>query len=252
MVKYNLKRILLLGVPLLLLLGYLIFVFIRIFQEEKGANANGILVTMTNPHFHFVDKKEVLQLAEKQLGSLDKIKHDSINKNTLELAIRKNPFVEGVEVFRTGANGYKIEITQRSPILRVWTDKETYYLDKEGYRMPTGIDYAALVHVYRGAISEAFAKRELISFQKYLNTHPFWSDMVDYVVINSKEELTLYLGIKSGKVYLGKTQNVAEKLEKLLLFIEKVGKHNGLENYASIDLRFDNQVVVKKREDAAK
>lgn len=249
---HNLKRILLLGTPLLLLLGYLFVVFLRICQEEKQAKLEGIVVTMTNPQFQFVNTKDVLKLATKQLGRLTELKHDSINRNSLELAITKNPFVEDAQVFRSGSNTYQIEITQRSPVLRVWTDKETYYLDKEGYRMPTGVKYAALVHIYRGKISEIFAKQTLLGFQNYLDTHAFWSEMIDYVMVNSKEELTLYLRARSGKVYLGKANHVAEKLEKLLLFIEKVGKHKGMENYESIDLRFDNQVVVKKRENAAK
>lgn len=250
--RENVKRILLFGVPLLLVLGYLIFAFIRIQQEEKGAKAVGITVVMTNPQFHFVNKTEILELAKSQLGHLEGIPLDSINKNLLEDTIKKNPFVEDAQVFRTAGNACKIEITQRSPILRIWTEEESYYLDKEGYRMPTGSKYAALVHIYRGKISQEFAKKELLAFQKYLDNNMFWAEMIDYIVVNSKEELTLYLRAKSGEIYLGEAQNVAKKLEKLLLFINKVGKHNGMGNYESIDLRFDNQVVVKRKKNAAK
>lgn len=250
--KRNLKKILLLGVLLLLILGYLVFAFVCINQEEKNAKIEEIKVVMTNPQFHFVDKKEILKLAEKQLGRLDGVLIDSINKNSLENTIKVNPYVEDVQVFRTATNACKIEITQRSPILRVWTEGNSYYLDKEGYKMPTGIQYAALVHVYRGHIVEAFAKKALLQFQKYIDRNPFWSEMIDYVMVNPKEELTLYLRTESGKIYLGRSENIAEKLDKLLLFINKVGKHNGMENYESVDLRFDNQVVVKKRKDAAK
>lgn len=243
----DIKKILLFGVPLVLLLVYLVFVFFRIEQEEKIAKANGIVVEMTNPQFKFVNKDEIVKIAEKQLGNIKDIKLDSINKNTLELAIKKNPFVEDAQVFRSADNACRIQITQRSPVLRVWIDSTSYYLDKEGYKMPTGTKYAALVHMYRGNVSEAFAKKKLLPFQAYLDTHPFWSEMIDYVMVNSKEELILYLRAKSGKIYLGKSDNIDEKLEKLLLFINKVGKHKGLESYESIDLRFDNQVVVKNK-----
>ncbi|PVX50943.1 cell division protein FtsQ [Balneicella halophila] len=246
--KRNLKKILLFGLPLVLLLVYLAFAFFRIGQEEKVFKANGIVVEMTNPQFKFVNKKEILKIAEKQLGNTKDVKLDSINKNSLESAINKNPFVEDAQVFRSSDNACRIEITQRSPVLRVWTDTASYYLDKDGYKMPTGTKYAALVHMYRGNISESFAQKELLQFQAYLDDHSFWSEMIDYIMVNSKEELTLYLRAKSGKIHLGKPDNVAEKLEKLLLFINKVGKFNGLETYETIDLRYDNQVVVKKKE----
>lgn len=250
--RLHVKKILLFGIPLLLILGYLTFTFVRIQQEEKNAEIEGVKVVMTNPQFHFVDEQEILKLAEKQLGHLEGVPLDSINKNILEDTIKKNPFVEDAQVFLTAGNACKIEITQRSPILRVWTDTESYYLDKDGYRMPTGGQYAALVHIYRGKISREFAKKELLAFQKYLDQNTFWAEMIDYVVVSPNEKLTLYLRAKSGKVHIGKFTHITEKLDKLLLFINKVGKYNGLENYESIDLRFDNQVVVKKRKDAAK
>ncbi len=229
--KQGLKRLFLLGIPLILLLGYLVFVFIQVNKEEKESRAEGIKVVMTNPQFNFVDREEILKIATKQFGDIKNLKHDSIDRNKLEIAIKKNPFVEDAQVFRTASNSYCVEITQRTPFIRVWTDENSYYLDKDGCRMPTGRKYP-------------------VEFQKYLENNPFWEEIVDYVVVNSKEELTLYLSIKSGKIYFGKIEKIAEKLEKLKLFINKLGKFNGMDTYESIDLRFDNQVVVKKKKDA--
>ncbi len=194
MKRQGIKRFLLLGIPFLLLLGYFVFVFFQIRQEERQAKAEGLTVVMTNPQFNFVSKEEIRKIAKKQFGDIKKIKHDSINRNKLELAIKKNPFVEDAQVFRTASNAYCVEITQRSPMLRVWTE-----------------------------------------------------EILDYVTVDSKEELTLYLRVKSGAIYLGKVDGVAAKLEKLKFFMDKLGKYNGMDIYESVDLRFDNQVVVKKK-----
>ncbi len=252
MKKQDLKRLLLLGVPLVLLLGYLVFVFIEIKQEEKEAKAGELSVVMTNPQFNFVSKGEILAIAKKEFGDIKKLKHDSINRNKLEITIKKNPFVEDAQVFRTGNGAYRVEIKQRTPFLRVWTDKESYYLDKIGFRMPTGVKYPSLVRLYSGAITEKFAKNTLLKFQNYLENNAFWNEMVDYVEVNGKKELILYLKVKSGKIYLGKFEQVAEKMEKFKIFIEKLGKYNGLDIYESVDLRFENQVVVKKKKNATK
>lgn len=246
MKRQRLKKIFLIGLPLFILVCYLVFVFLRIGEAEQDAKATGLEIVMTNPQFHFVNKKEIRELTNITIGKIQGLQHDSINKNKLERKIRSNPFVEDVQVFRTASQAYRIAITQRSPVLRIWTATESYYLDKDGYRMPTGTKYAALVHVYQGNISETFAKEKLLPFQHYLDINPFWLEMIDYVQVNSKEELILYLRAKSGKVYLGKAENIDEKLEKLLVFINKMGKYTGMDSYKSIDLRFDNQVVVKK------
>ncbi len=241
------KKILLIGVPLLIVLGYLVFVFVNINKEEKVGTPEGVAVEITNSAYNFINEEEVVNLTTKEMGQLDKLPYDSINKNKIELLLQKNPFVEDVQVFRAANNTCRIQVTQRTPILRVWTAKENYYLDKDGFRMPTGIKYPALVHLYRGAVKEEFAKRFLVKFQKYLDENPFWAEMIDYVSVNEKEELTLYLRVEAGKVLFGKVTDIAMKLDKLLLFIEKVGTHNGLKMYKTIDLRFKNQVVVKKK-----
>ncbi len=246
--KQRLRKILLFGIPLVLLLSYLFFVFLRIEQEEKNLKLEGVMVVLKNPEFNFVDKKEVLRLLEQEIGTIKEIKQDSVNRNKIEELIGKNPFVREVQMFRTANNNYRIEILQRSPVLRVITDSKSYYLDEEAARMPTGVQYPVLVHIYKGNITQDFAKKVLLPFQTYLDAHPFWSEMIDYVWVNSKEELILYLKVQSGEIYFGKAEEVENKLEKLRVFIDKIGKHKGLDLYKSIDLRYDNQVVVKKRE----
>ncbi len=241
------KKIVLITVPLLLILGYLFFTFLNIWQEEKVGMPEGVSVEIINSDYNFIGKEDILKLTNEKIGQLEKLPYDSINKNKIELLLQKNPFVEDVQVFRTANNRCQIRVMQRTPVLRVWADKESYYLDRDGFRMPTGTKYPALVHLYRGAIKEEFATKYLLEFQKYLDANLFWSEMIDYVVVNSKEELTLYLNVESGQILFGKVADIAEKLDKLLLFIKKVGKHNGLKVYKTIDLRFENQVVVKKK-----
>ncbi len=248
----KLRKIVLFGIPLALLLCYLFFIFLRIQKEEKNLKLKGVEVVLKNPEFNFVDKKEILSLLEKEVGAIREVKQDSVNKNKIEELIEKNPFVEEVQMFRSASNMYRIEITQRSPILRVLTAKESYYLDREGYRMPTGVKYPALVHIYKGDISQDFAKKTLLYFQTFLNAHPVWAEMIDYISVNSKKELILHLKVQSGEIYFGKVEDIENKLNKLRTFIDKVGKHKGLEFYKSIDLRFDNQIVVKKNKNATK
>ncbi len=247
MTKQNIKRFVFLGIPLLVLVGYLCFIFVQIHTEEKQQKAQGIKVVLKNPQFHFISEKQVLKIAEKEFGDIKKQSRDSINRNLLESKLKKNPFVENVQVFLTASGVYRVEIQQRTPFFRILTDTATYYLDKAGYRMPAGRKYPCLVRLYKGNISEKFAKKELTIFEKYLEKTPFWNELIDYVAIDEKQELILYLKIKSGTIYFGKVGEIAKKLEKLKIFIAKLGKFNGMDSFEKIDLRFENQIVVKKK-----
>lgn len=231
---------------MLLIVAYVVVSFSFISAEERHSTLNNIIIQIKNPNLPFVKEKELLAIFRKNIKNTTTL-NDSINKNTIELAISKNPYVEKVEVYRTPTDNYVVEVVQRTPFLRVMTDSTSYYLDKEGVKLPTGHKYAARVHLYRGNITEKWAKDYLLRFQNILEKDSFWSEMIDYVVVDKKQEVTLFLRVKSGGIRFGKFENISEKLEKLLLFINKVGTYEGLDTYSAIDLRFENQVVCVKK-----
>lgn len=242
----KIKRKILFGIPMLLILAYIIVSFVFIAKEERGSTLNEIIVKIKNPNLPFVKEEEILNIFRKNVKDTVML-NDSINKNTIELAIAKNPYVEKVQVYQTPTNNYVIEIVQRTPFLRVMTDSTSFYLDREGIKLPTGKKYATKVHLYRGNITEQWARKHLVTFQNMLEENPFWGEMIDYAVIGKQQDISLYLKAKSGEVRLGNMENIPEKLEKLLLFINKVGIYKGLDAYSAIDLRFDNQVVCVKK-----
>lgn len=231
-------------VILLLIVVYFLVTSVFISKREQLAEVAGVRVNVVNPVPLFIKEKDITAIFVKHGDKWQS--PDSIKEQKLEREIRKNKYVEDVQIYATADKHYVVEVVQRKPILRVETAKESFFLDKNGVELPTGNRYASHVHLYRGDITKEFAKKKLLTFQRFLEQHQFWKEMVDYVSVE-EDELILYLRLKSGKIRFGDVENMETKFEKLQLFIDKIGKYKGLETYGAIDLRFANQIVCVKK-----
>lgn len=235
------KNIILL-ICLLLLIGYILAITFFVSKREDMGAFEGVTVKVVNPTPLFVKEDEILALFEKV-----RTQPDSLKKWKLEKEVQKNKYVQEVQIYNTVDKHYVVEIVQRKPFLRIEATNDSYFLDKNGVRLPTGSRYATNVHLYRGHITEMFAKEKLLKFQQFLNENSYWAEMIDYVAVDNEKELDIYLRLKSAKIKFGIVQNIEKKLHNLQVFIDKVGKYKGLETYKSIDLRFDNQIVCEKK-----
>lgn len=228
---------------LLLIVVYLMVTNIFISKQEHSASVKGVHINVLNPSPLFVREKDITAIFSGENIKWKSI--DSLKKQEIEKEIKKNKYIEDVQVFCSVDKHYTVEITQRKPVLRVKSSDTSFFLDKNGIVLPTGTKYASEVHLYRGNIEKKFAKKKLLLFQKFLDENDYWAEMIDYIYVEGSE-LELYLRLKSGKIKFGKVENIAQKFDKLQLFINKIGKYKGLENYKTIDLRFDNQIVCAK------
>lgn len=200
---------------------------------------------------------DVLSILDKSFGySLEGLPQGSVDIERVERVLEKDPFVLESDAFLDAENNIQIKITQRIPVLRI-LDKlgVHYYLDKTGKRLPLSKNYTARVLIATGNIPPFipdFAERDQhllkSTFElanKILADNFLWA-MVEQIYVNNKNEFILIPKLGKQKIYLGKIDNMNDKLENLLLFYQKGIADTGWEKYKAIDLRYKGQVVGKK------
>jgi cell division protein FtsQ len=157
-------------------------------------------------------------------------------------------------------------VKQRIPIVRVFNlDGSSFYIDQEGWTMPTSTSYTARVLVVTGLLNEPGAKNGVYSvfatdsiktafrsddihrLATFISADPFWRALIDQVVVTADGEFELIPRIGAQRVLLGDGSALQQRFEKLKVFYDKGIPKADWRRYSRIDLRFADQVVCTKR-----
>ncbi len=176
------------------------------------------------------------------------------------------PSVAKAEVYHTMDGRLHARVEQRVPIVRVIEpDGGSYYIDKEGWTMPTSRTYTARVLVVTGETDgsvdpalvqnvyaregrpETFRSDDIHRLALHIVADPFWKALIDQVVMTTDGEFELIPSIGGQRILIGDGSELPQRLEKLRIFYEQGIPQAGWRSYARIDLRYADQVVCTKR-----
>lgn len=215
---------------------------------------------------HFIDeasvRREVLDQGIAVMGSTI----GEVDVTTIEQRLRSIPCVAKAEVYHTMDGVLHVKVQQREPIVRVINSDGTgFYVDREGWTMPTDLAHAARVLVVTGALNEPGARDGVLdifsndSLQQhyrsddihriatFIRKDPFWNALVDQLVVNAEGEYEVIPKVGSHRVLIGDGSELDQRFAKLRLFYAKGMPLADWRRYDRIDLRFAEQVVCTKR-----
>ena len=170
----------------------------------------------------------------------------SVKTDAIEKKITENRLIKQAECYKTVDGTVRIKLFHRTPVLRVFSTKGSYYIDNEGEKMPVPENFAAYVPVANGFIEDEYAKKQLYEFAIFLQQNKFWNSQVKQIYVAQNGDVELTPAVGNHRIILGKIENYKENLDKLHLFYEKGLSKMGWNRYSVINLKFKNQVVCTK------
>lgn len=175
-----------------------------------------------------------------------------------------NPYVKYADV-QTGIDGrMKVDVTLRNAIVRVINARGLcYYIDEDGWIMPTNAGHSSRVLVMSGYIkggisqenltnlhidhlSDGSVVREIFNLSVYINQDKFLKRLIGQVYVDSHGELEFSPLIGDYTICFGGFEDMKEKFKKLLAYYHEGAGKAGWIAYHSIDLRYKNQVICSK------
>jgi len=236
-----------------LALGMLAYIFFAIFVLNPNAGTgvckNLEVLVKDSLDRHFINAKEVaVILRNAGLSPIGK-NLTEINTEAIEEKLEENKLVKKAECYKTPEGNIKIEISQKIPILRIFSTNGSFYVDSEGGTMPLPTTvFSAYVPVATGHITKEFASKELYEFALFLHKNSFWDAQIEQIYVASNQDIELTPRVGNHQIILGKLENYAENLEKLRIFYDKGLNEIGWNKYSAINLKFKDQVVCTKRQ----
>lgn len=247
-------------------------VFLLGFAEKTHRETilQGIVVSIdrTGENF-FVNEKQVETLVSNFGYVAGNTYIDSVDISKLETTLEGNPFINDSEVYTTLNGTLRIDVEQRKPILRIFSQNgESFYIDENGWVMPLSPLFTSRVPIANGNIqsnlasvvnkniaaladtSSNFMVKQLGALFKtveYISNDPFWKAQFNQLFVNADREIELIPRVGDHRIIIGNEEDLAEKLNKLMVFYEKGLSKTGWNEYSVINLKFKNQVVCSKR-----
>ena len=193
----------------------------------------------------FLTHQMVNNLLIQNLGDASRIQKDKVDLNTLENTLNHHEMIEKAEVFSTIDGFLNTRITQKTPIIRVISDNDSYYLDKKGDRISLSTNFSARVPLVVGEISKEKRKPYLNLFNE-INKDDFLSKNITGAQIMPSGNVVLTNRSFDYKIAFGKPINVQKKLRNYKAFFHHAIKDTLIKEYKEINLMFTQQVVCKK------
>ena len=223
------------------------------------------------------DGEDVFITNEELLDSLyfhklynDNLTRENLNIEKIEAYISEISQVKSVEVYHALSGDWKIDVNIRKPIARIFNlYGESFYLDDEGNTFNKASKHVARTLVFTGEIidrqnsistTEIINNDSLISIRKlddiyrisnYVCNDPLFHSLIGQVHLKKNGDFILVPLVGDQKIIFGSAFSrgeVEEKFKKLRIFYNEAIPYEGWNSYSEISLKYDDQIVCKKKE----
>lgn len=209
---------------------------------------------------YFIDKEEIDNILHlNSTNTLIGRRIAGINMHDLENKLKANAFIETAQVYADMDGVIRVEVTQRTPILRMMTqfDKD-FYVDEHGLKVPLSNNFTARVLAANGFIEEPMGDKidtlhtdmakQVFKTAAFITKDTLWNAQIAQIYVNEQHEMELIPRVGSDRILLGNADSLQNKFANLLAFYKQAIPRVGWEAYKLINIKYANQVIGVKKD----
>jgi cell division protein FtsQ len=256
------------GWSLFAVLVITLLVVARRMQEQTVVAKPNISIRIDDENAFLTEDELLVRLKRKGLV-FEGQRMEELNTAAIEAFIHEMHEVESVEVFKRMAGNWDIRLKVRRPLARIFnTQGESFYVDSKGATMDPSPNFTARVLIFSGNISDrsdtltvgeivkndslvqARQLDDVYRLAKYISENKFLKAQIAQVHRTLEGDFVLIPQVGNHKIIFGSAYTnaeVKEKLDKLVVFYEEGLPYEGWSKYETINVKFKNQIVCKKR-----
>ena len=249
----------------LLLAGVLVVAYLLGRKERSEIICRRIIVTVEDSlTTRFVTGNAVKSYLALEYRGLTGTPIDSIDLHRIEKILDNKSAIYKSQAFTTRNGALNIKVTQRKPAIEFKARGYGFYCDIEGYLFPLQANAATDIIVIEGMLpldvqdcnqghpldpSDRVWLNNMLEFTRVINSEIFWKERIGRINCDIDGNLVINSKIGEEKFLLGKAEDIMKNLEKIRLYYDKIIPDKGEGTYETVDLRFKNQIICKKKEE---
>jgi cell division protein FtsQ len=231
---------------------------------EQGKQPVKKVVININHHGEkgFLSEKAISNVI-KDFDSIPHQKVKAVKTSAIESEISNNPFVEMVDAFINIDKELIINVEEKQAFVRIYNQNHTgFYVDYDGNILPLSNDFTPRVLIANGYINitpdikkinifdSVYAKTKLVDLfelTKLISENQFLKAQISEIYVNSRGEFDLIPQLGNHLIRFGTMEDAKIKLNNLDIFYKKALIGEGWNKYETINLKYKNQVVCKRK-----
>ena len=172
----------------------------------------------------------------------------TIDARQIEDVLKSSPFVNDAQCYKTQSGQVCIQLTQRTPVMRVKADNgDDYYVDNHGGVMPY-TKYFSYIIIATVNVNQKYACNVLTKVGNTIVNNKFWRNQIVQVNVLADGTVELVPRVGEHIIYIGYPNELNEKLARLEKFYRYGLSKAGWNKYSYINLAFENQIICKKKQ----
>jgi len=245
-------------VSFLLFLGILtLMVWAIIKSNDQTCTQISILIHRSG-NYELITKSDVLHLLKQNNMEWEGKTIKEIDPSSIHKILAKENYIKTVDKVHFIGTKLQIEVTLYDILLEVQPQNgDKFLLDMDGIFLPYSPKVENDVIVAQGLIPSNLQIKEtvtpankelyeLFSIASLIQEDRFYFELFRNIFINEKQEIILYPSVGNLPVLFGTTQDAEKKLKSLKYMYEDVLPYVNENQYAQLDVRFQNRIVATK------
>ena len=207
----------------------------------------------------FVTTASIRQYLKEDFGQIIGIPVDSLDLIALEDMLNGKSAILKSEACVTSKGTVEVIITQRTPTIRFQTPSYGFYCDSDGVLLPLQQNFRTDVMIIDGSIPLTPADCErgrpedpqdvkwlesILKLADYIE-NSIWKDRIAQIHCNVEGELVIVTRNGNEKFLFGHPEDIEQKFGKMRIYYERILAEKGEEEYNSVDLRYNRQIICK-------
>jgi len=245
----TLKMRILLSIVILLIIAYLCMAFTLFSKKPEGRVCSEIEVATKDTIFSnlFTARSVTDILKQKKLNPIGQ-NIDSVSTLLIERELSQNALIDNVECYKTPSGKIHIDISQKTPVLRVFNSAgENFLVDDKGSIMPQVSSNAFHLPVVTGHATKSFCASKLRDLGVFLQHDAFWKAQVEQINVLSGYNIEIVPRVGNHIIYLGQLDDYEAKLHRVEKFYTRALNKIGWNKYERINVELSNQIICTKR-----
>ena len=241
--------------------AYLVVVLGFVGKQYNEVLCKGIeIIVRDSLERGLVTKSDIRNLIKLDHPEVAGLPVSEIDMAGIEESLNGFAAINNAQVYTDVKGSLMVEVSQRNPVVRIEDrNHEHFYLDEEGFVIPANLDYAPhVLHIngeiagsYRNEVrvsgNEASLMSNVLRIASYIHSDPFWKSQIVQVYVNKNEEFELIPRVGSQIIFFGNADRMENKFFKLKTLYREGFSHMGWNQYETINLKYNNQVICTKR-----
>ena len=173
--------------------------------------------------------------------------------------LQQNPYIKTVNEVRFSSTKLRIVVTLKNILLHVYTQNgQQYFVDEDGYMLPSSLAVKENVPIVNGKINDAFVNgknvkdsqsnlHRVFKIASYMHDNEFYRAQFRQLYVQKNNEVVLVPTVGRHKILFGTDKNMEEKLFNLQQTYQQGLAYMGMDQYATLDVRYKNRVIAKKK-----